>query len=165
VGAVVCHEPLQTATVSQPRTGFEPYSHSKPLGEQDVFAGTSVGHKIAGPPSTQSAVQPPLLLPLPPPPLLLPLLPPWPPLLLVLPPPPLLLLLPPPVLLPLLAPLLLPPPPLLLPLPASLPVVNMPPPQASVARISGTIGAPPHRNSLMTSPEERSVCQSHLRES
>jgi hypothetical protein len=137
VGGVVCHEPLQTETVSQPWTGFEPYSQSRPVGEHGVLEdGTSGGQRGAGPLSTQPLVHTPLLLPLVPPLLL-----PWPPLLLVLPPPllpllppPLLVLLPPPLpppLLVLLPPPLLPPlpPPLLVP--ASSAVVNVAPPQAS----------------------------------
>jgi hypothetical protein len=63
VGAVICQVALQAATVSQPWTGFEPYSHSRPTGEQDVFVGTSGGHKGAGPLSGQPPVHAPLLLP------------------------------------------------------------------------------------------------------
>jgi hypothetical protein len=163
VGAVICHVPLQAATVSQFSTGFEPYSHSRPTGEQDAFVGTLEGHKGAGPPSEQPPVHAPLLLPLPPPLLLL--LPP--PLLLLLPPlppcPPLLLLLPPPLLLPLPPPLLLPLPPLLLPppLPASLSVVNAVPPHAGIARISDTTHALPHRHRFMTS-ERSEACASAI---
>jgi hypothetical protein len=168
VGAVISHVPLQAATVSQPWTGFEPYSHSTPVGEHDVFVGRAEGHRGAGPLSEQPPVHAPLLLPLPPP-LLLPLPPP----LLLLPPP----LLPPcPPLLPLLPPLPLPlPPPLLLPLapllpaplllPASPSVVNAVPPHAGIARISETINELPHRHGFMTTEPERSVCQCHLRES
>jgi hypothetical protein len=172
VGAVVVHVPLQVETVSQPWTGFEPYSQSRPVGEQDVLdAGGSGGHRGGGPLSAQPLVHPPLLLPVPP------LLLPWPPLLLELPPPllvllppPLLPLLPPPLppplpplLLVLLPPLLLLPPPLLL-LPESLPVVNVAPPQASGTQTSGTISALPHSDGFITSETERSVCQSRLRE-
>ena len=165
VGAVICHVPLQTATVSHPWTGFEPYSHSRPDGEHDVFAGTLDGHEGADPLSGQLPLHAPLLLPLLPP-LLPPLLLPLAPLLLLAPLPlllpPLLLLLPPPLLLPL-APLLLLPPPLLLP--PSLPVVNSLPPHAGVARTHETISALPHPNLFMTTKPERSACQCHLRES
>jgi hypothetical protein len=171
VGAVVCHATLQVETVSQPWTGFEPYSQARPVGEQDVLdAGTSGGHRGAGPLSAQPPVHAPLLLPVPP------LLLPWPPLLLVLPPPLLVLLppplppllpplpppLPPPLLVLLPAPLLLPPPLLLLP---SLPVVNVAPPQASGTHTNGTISALPHNDGFITSETERSVCQSRRRES
>jgi len=151
VGACVAHVPSQVETSSQPCTGFEPYSHSRPCGEHDVFAdGTCEGHAGVSPLSAQSPpVQPPLLLPLPPPlppPLLLLAVPPPPPL-----PPPLPLplpLLPPPLLPPLPPPLLPPlPPPLLEP--ASLSEVKVAPPQADDISASAATSEHPRSDCLM----------------
>jgi hypothetical protein len=170
VGPWTSHVPLQVATESQPWTGFEPYSHSRPCGEHDESGdGKSGGQPGASPLSTHPAPQPPLLLVLPPP--LLPLLP-VPPLLPLLPPPLLLLLAPllplpllAPPLLPLLPPLVLPVPPLLLPLlpvPPSLPSPAPPlevnaPPQANEIMVSGTINALAHGNCLMRSIKAKRV--------
>src|ERR1019366_9330852 len=105
---------------SQPSTGFEPYSHSRPCGAHMFLPPPAwSGHGDPAPPSAL----PPLLLPLP--------LPPLPPLPLPL------LLLP-------LDPLLLVPP-----LPASLSVVNALPPHANDIRASGKTSTLPRNDFLM----------------
>jgi hypothetical protein len=141
VGPFTCHDPWQVATESQPSTGFEPYSHSRPCGAHMFLPPPAwSGHGDPAPPSAL----PPLLLPLPLPPLPLPPLP--------LPPLPLLLPLPLPLLPPLPLPLLLLPlDPLLLvpPLPASLSVVNALPPHANDIRASGKTSTLPRNDFLM----------------
>jgi hypothetical protein len=147
-GAVVCHVPWQVDTASHPWTGFDPYSHSSPCGEQETLdVGSPTGHGDPLPPS-----EPPVLPLLPLPLLLAPLLLPLPLLLApLLPPLPLLLaplLLPPPPLLPLpllLAPLLLPP------FPPSVPmsVLNAVPPHASDIAASGITSDNLHDDLLM----------------